>query len=141
MAEKITAAFIIQIAGKPVENVEKALNVVLDKLKAEKDNFKVVSSDVGKPELDEETTLYGGFLEVSAKFENASKLLAFIVDYTPSSIEVEDPEKIVMNNNDFSGILNDVSALMLKTQNENRNLRAYAHSLNKKMAELEGSKK
>lgn len=141
MVEKITVAFIIQIAGKPVENVEKALNAVLDKLKGEKDNFKVISSDIGKPELDEETTLYSGFLEITAKFEDSSKLLAFIVDYTPSSIEVEDPEKIIMNNNDFSGVLNDLSALMLKTTNENRNLRAYVHNLNKKMAELEASKK
>lgn len=141
MTEKITATFIIQIAGKPVDNVEKALNIVLDKLKAENDKFKVINSDIEKPELDEETTLYSGFLEVTAKFENASKLLSFIVDYTPSSIEVEDPEKIVMNNNDFTNVLNEVSALMLKTINENRNLRAYVHTLNKKMTELEGSKK
>lgn len=130
MAENIKIRFIIQIGGKPVENVQNALNHVLEKLKSEKDKFKIIESEIEKPILDNETTLYTGFIEVLAKFTNTKDIMNFILDYTPTSIEVEDPEEIVINNNDFSNILNDMSNFMLAHQSEIRNLRAHIHNLN-----------
>ncbi len=133
MEEKIKGRFIIQIAGKPVENVEKALNVVLDKLKSEKENFKVLDSDIAEPELDEESSLYSGFIDIELRFSDISKLFGFIIDYTPNSIEIEDPEKITFTNSDLSNILNDVSHIVLGTQMQLRNLNAQVHMLNKKL--------
>lgn len=140
MSEKITARFIIQIAGKPVENVEKALKIVEEKLKAEK-RFKVVESEILEPELDEKSTLYSGLIEVLARFENAQSVLEFIIDYTPNSIEIEDPEKIVFDNASFTGILNDFSSSILRMTHQVRTLNANIHFLDKKVKELEGKKK
>lgn len=138
---KITARFIIQIAGKPVENVNKALNIVLDKLKTENEKFKVIESDLFEADLDEKTTLYAGFIEVVAKFSDSKNILDFILDYTPTSIEIEDPEKIEIDAHSFTTILNDFSSHLIDNQTQIRKLSANLHYLNNKLKELEGSKK
>jgi len=133
MTKKITARFIIQIAGKPVENVEKALNHVLDNLKNEDKRFKLIDSVIENPELDDETTLYSGFLDITAKFVDVKSILEFILDYTPTSIEIEHPEEIEMSNDILTGVLNDMSNFILTSQNEIRKLRAQVHILNDKL--------
>lgn len=140
MVEKIVARFIIQIAGKPVENVDRALKLVLSKIKEDK-AFKVIESHIGEPELEDETTLYAGFLEVVIKFAEFNKILDFILDYTPSSIEVEEPSEITFDAPDLTAVLNDMSSAILKSVNQVRNLNAHVHILNKKVKELEGRKK
>jgi len=127
---KIKVRFIIQIAGKPVENVQKALEHVLGKLKEETEKFNIVESHIEKPELDDKSTLYSGFIEVLAVFKDSTHILEFILDYTPTSVEVEEPEEIKLNNSDFTGILNDFSQNILNHQSEIRNLRAQIHMLN-----------
>ncbi|MCA9495748.1 MAG: hypothetical protein KC589_02300 [Nanoarchaeota archaeon] len=141
MAEKIDARFIIQIAGKPIENVEKALKHVLEKLKGEKEKFKVIESDIEEAEYDEETKLYSGFIDVMARFSDSKSILEFILDYTPTSIEIESPENLKLSSNDMTGILNDMTNFILGTQNKIRQLNAYVHMQNKKIEELEGKKK
>ena len=131
MAKKITARFIIQIAGKPVENVEKALNLVLDKIKKE-NKYSLVDSLIEEPEYDEKSTLYSGFMEVTLKFDKTIDILDFIVDYTPNSVEIEDPEKIEFNTQELTGVLNDFTGKILGSQDKIRKLNAHIHMLNKK---------
>ncbi len=136
MAKKINARFIIQIAGKPVENVQKALEVIVDKIKESKD-YKVLESEIIEPELDDKTTLYSGLIELSIKFENAQDILGFIVDFTPNSVEIEEPEEITMDNNELTAILNDMSSKLLESQTKIRQLNAYVHMQNQKLAGFE----
>ncbi len=131
MAQKIEARFIIQIAGKPVENVEKALNLVLEKLKNEKEKFKLMEHDIAEPEFDEKSTLYSGFIEVLIKFSEVKEMLSFVVDYTPSSIVIEEPEKITIDNDEMTGILNDMSHIILSMHSQIRKLNAHIHFMNK----------
>ncbi len=133
MAKKIVARFIIQIGGKPMENVQKALEHILDKLKSESDKFKIIDAELEKPELNEDSSLYVGFIEVSAEFKDSQSIMNFILDYTPVSIEVESPELIELENSDFSSVLNDMTNFILAYQNEIRKLRAQVHILNKKL--------
>ena len=137
MAQKIEARFIIQIGGKPLENVEKALKVVLKKLEDEK-KFKLIESDIGEAELDEKSTLYLGFLDVLVKFDDPRDILEFIVDYTPTSVEVESPDNIKMNNDDLTAVLNDMSNFILKAGHNIRSMRAQMHVMQE---QLEKSKK
>jgi len=132
MVKKVIVRFIIEIGGKPVENVDKALNLVLNKLKDEKKKFKVLDSHLESPELDDKTTLYMGFIEVSVKFKDTSEILAFILDYTPTSVEIEEPETIELNAQDFTGILNDMSTSVLNLNNKIRQLNAHIHMMKKK---------
>ena len=133
MTDKIVARFIIEIAGKPVENVEKALNLVLDKIKSEKKRFKLVESHIGEPELNEETTLYDGFLDIEIKFSEVKELMNFIMDYTPTSVEVVEPDTIKFDLVDINDFLNTYSASLLELHGKLRNLNAHIHFLNKKL--------
>jgi len=139
MAQKITARFMLQIAGKPVENVEKALEVVLQKIKDSSD-WKFLEGEILEPEFDEKTTLFSGLIEVLLKFDEAEKLLGFIVDYTPNSVEVESPEKISFDIAGFNGILNDMSSKFLNMAMQLRQANAGLHYLNNKVKELEAKK-
>ncbi len=137
MAKKIEGRFIIQIAGKPLINVEKALNFVLENLKKEKTKFKVIDSEIVEPELDEETTLYSGFIDVAIKFEEVKELLDFVFEYTPNSVVIEEPAEIEIEIASFNGVLNDISGHVLNLNSEIRNLRAQVHYLNKQISEAQ----
>ena len=114
MGSKITARCIIQIAGRPVETVKKALDTVVAKIKEDK-KIKVIEESIDKPILDKESNLYSGFIELLIKFEDPRTILGFIADYTPSSIEVEEPSSLKFDSADFTEILNDMSLILLKT--------------------------
>lgn len=135
MVQTINARFIIQIAGKPKENVDKALHGVLNKLKSNSDKFKILETELVESDLDEKTTLYAGFIEVLAKFADVKNILEFIADYTPTSIEIEDPSTLKFDSSIFTGVLNDVSNLILRYQSEVRNLKAHLYVLDKKLKE------
>lgn len=130
---KITARFIIEIAGKPQENVQKALERFKDDFEKEKDLFKLISCEIEEPELSEESKLYSGFLEVDAKFKDVSSLLNFVADYTPTSIEIEEPEELTLDSFELAGVLNDVSAMVLKSNVERHKLRYHVNYLQKQL--------
>lgn len=139
MGKSITARFMLQVAGKPVENVEKALELVLKKIEESKD-WKFLEGEIVDPELDDETTLYSGLIEVLLKFESVEKLMGFIVDYTPNSVEVEDPETLTFDIASFNSILNDMSSKFLNVAMELRKANAGLHFLNNKLKKLESEK-
>ena len=135
---KIIARFIIEIAGKPVENVQKALEKFKEQFKKEKVSFKVTEIDLEKPVLNEESKLYSGFLDMEAKFEDIGKLLAFIIDYTPTSVEIVEPSDIKFDSAELSATLNDMSTNLLKTNIE---LMKYKQAASQMFRELEALKK
>lgn len=127
----------IQIAGKPVDNVQKALEMVLGKLKEEKERFKILESEIIEPELDEETTLFSGIIEVQVRFEDVEKLMEFIVDYTPNSVEIEEPSEFEFDSVSFTAILNDMSSHMLKITSQLGQANATLHMMHNKIKDLE----
>ena len=133
MVNKIVARFIIEIAGKPVENVSKALKLVVDKLSSKENKVKLIESNIEEPELDDKTTLYYGFIEVEIKFKEVQDIFNFILDYTPTSVEVLEPENIEIGFSDLTELLNNVSQLSLNSQNTIRQLTAQVHMLNEKL--------
>lgn len=130
---KITARFIIEIAGKPQENVQKALEKFKQEFESEKDRFKVNECILEQAEFSEESQLYTGFLEVDAKFKDVSSILNFVADYTPTSIEIEDPASLELDNNEFAGVLNDVSSMLLKANVDRHKLRFQVNYLQKQL--------
>lgn len=120
---KITARFIIEISGKPQENVEKALEKFKNQFEEEKEQFTINSCSLEEPEYSEESKLYSGFLEVDAVFGDISDLLNFIADYNPTSIEIEEPSELSFDSSELAGILNDISSMILKANVEKHKLR------------------
>jgi hypothetical protein len=135
MAQNITVRFMLQVAGKPVENVNKALELVFDKIKESKD-YKFIEGEIIEPELDEKSTMYSGLIEVTLKFEKVEKLMGFIVDYTPNSVEIEDPETLKFEISEFNGVLNDMSSKFLHMAQQLRQANASLHYLHKENQKL-----
>jgi hypothetical protein len=135
MAQKITVRFMLQIAGKPVENVTKALELVFDKIK-ESNDYKFIEGEIIEPELEEKSTMYSGLIEVTLKFEKVEKLMGFIIDYTPNSVEIEDPETLKFEISEFNGVLNDMSSKFLHMAQQLRQANASLHYLHKENQKL-----
>jgi len=133
MEQNIEARCIIQIAGKPKEHVDKALHKVLETLNEEKTKFKILESELVESDLDEKTRLFAGFIEMLIKFKNVNEILLFITNYTPTSIIIESPRNLKIDSQEFTGILNDVSNMILKSQMDIRKLNAHIYSLQKQL--------
>jgi len=102
---RILARIIIEILGKPKEHVEKALRVVVDKIKEQKD-VKVIEEKLFDAEKQEE--MFSTFAELGILFKNMETLVGFCFDFMPSSVEILDPEKLSFKSNNFAGLINDL---------------------------------
>jgi hypothetical protein len=140
MSNKITARCIMQIAGRPIEPVEKALSLIVEKLKENK-AMKVIEEDISPPELDEESNLYSGIIELLIKFDDLQTMLGYISDFTPNSIEIEDPSEIKLDNVNLTEALNDMSTQLLKTNLKLRKAESMIFSLNKRLRETQENNK
>ncbi len=104
---RILARAIIEILGKPKEHVEKALRVVIGKIKEQK-GIKIVEEKLFNAEKQEE--MFSTFAELGILFENMETLVGFCFDFMPSSVEILDPEKLSFKSNNFAGLINDLLA-------------------------------
>jgi len=104
---KILTRVVIEIVGKPKEHIEKALKIVVDKIKEQKD-IKVVEEKLFDAEKQEE--MFSTFAELGVLFMDIETLIGFCFDFMPSSIEILDPEKLNFNSNEFAGLINDLLA-------------------------------
>jgi len=102
---KILTRVIIEILGKPKEHIEKALKIVVDKIK-EQEDIKVIEEKLFDAEEQEE--MFSIFAELGILFRDMQTLLGFCFDFMPSSIEILDPEKLSFNSNKFAGLINDL---------------------------------
>jgi len=104
---KILTRVIIEILGKPKEHIEKALRIVVEKIKEQKD-IKVVEEKLFDAEKQEE--MFSIFAELGVLFMDIETLVGFCFDFMPSSIEILDPQKLSFDSNDFAGLINDLLA-------------------------------
>ena len=104
---KILTRVIIEIIGKPKEHIEKALRIVVEKIKEQKD-IKVVEEKLFDAEKQEE--MFSIFAELGVLFMDIETLVGFCFDFMPSSVEILDPEKLNFNSNEFAGLINDLLA-------------------------------
>ena len=104
---KILTRVIIEIVGKPKEHVDKALRVVIDNIKEQK-NIEIVEKKLFNAEKQEE--MFSAFTELGVLFKDIQALIGFCFDFMPSSVEILDPEKLSFNSNKFAGLINDLLA-------------------------------
>lgn len=115
---------ILEIVGKPKKYVEDALKDHLNKIKADK-NF-TITKEIIEP-AEEQDGFFSTFAEIEVLTKNTTALLSLCFDYMPSSIEILEPEDLMLKNTAFSGFLNDMQArlhalntgmLQIKDQNK-----------------------
>jgi len=123
MTEKIICRAIVEIVGKPKEHVEKAIHTVIDSAKEIK-GLKVIKSDIEevKSLKDEKLSkaedkiqklsgeLFSTFAEIEFSATTLDVVASFCFDFLPSSLEIIEPERIDVNLQDVSKLMNDLLA-------------------------------
>ncbi|MBU1205071.1 MAG: hypothetical protein KKA61_04560 [Nanoarchaeota archaeon] len=104
---RILTRIIIEIVGKPKEHIEKALRIVVEKIKEQRD-IKIVEEQLFNAEKQNE--MFSTFAELGILFKDIQTLMGFCFDFMPSSIEILDPKKLGFDSNNFAGLINDLLA-------------------------------
>ncbi|MFH1802617.1 MAG: hypothetical protein ABH864_04145 [archaeon] len=95
--EKIHASLILEILGRPKENIINALGSILEKMSNEK-GIKILEKNVHDPEPVEKSDLFTSFVELDVELDSVMNYLTLIFTYMPANIEITHPEKIMFNN-------------------------------------------
>ncbi len=122
--KNITSRITVEVLGSPKDHVEKALNLVIDKLKNEK-NLKVLKvKSFECKQMDNK--LWNTFADIEFETKELKKVLEVCFDYMPSTIEILEPAGLEMDTNDIADVFNDFltklhkySMVLTKLQTEN----------------------
>ena len=79
---------------------------IKDYIKQIKENYTVTSEHF--EEAIEKDGFFSTFTELEILMKNTESLILFSFDYMPASIEVLEPENLVIKNNELSGFMNDL---------------------------------
>ena len=99
---------IVEIVGGPKEHVEKAMGVVVGKLKEDK-KIKIISDKVfdAKP-LEGKHPLFSSFCELDFEVDTMKDLFGFCFDFMPSSVEIYDPTELRVKMEDVNNMFNEL---------------------------------
>ncbi|MFT4309075.1 MAG: hypothetical protein ACMXYL_01150 [Candidatus Woesearchaeota archaeon] len=107
MEKKYHGHAIMEVMGKPQEHVAETMRLLLKKAKDTKE-LEVIEHHMEEPQkVEDDSTLYSGFLEMEIKLLNMETIFGFILDYMPSSLEISDPDEINFDLSTFNGFLSD----------------------------------
>ncbi len=103
---------IIEIAGSPKKFVEDTMDLLLKDMD-DKEGMKVTKKD--KAETKEFERVFSTFTEVEVEFKNMDALTQFCFDYLPSHIEIIDPDRIELRNEELQDFMQDILIRLHKT--------------------------
>jgi len=103
---------IIEMLGAPKEHIEQTLKDYIERIKQENSDIEIIKEEFD--EATEQGKLFASFVELEIWFKNMASVMNFCMESMPSSIEILEPEKILMNTTDFSGMLNDLQGKVHK---------------------------
>ncbi len=94
----IQIQIILEVLGRPAENVQQALASVVTKLASEK-GVKVLERNFHDPSpVPNVQDLYTAFVEVTLEVESLEHYFTVLFAYMPSHVELIYPERIVLDN-------------------------------------------
>ncbi|MCF7862264.1 hypothetical protein K9M79_08570 [Candidatus Woesearchaeota archaeon] len=96
---------IIEILGKPKEYVEETLNNLLETIE-ENPDYIIVKKDISNAQ--EQETMFSQFVEVEILIKGLRKVMDFILDFMPSSVEIVQPEDLLIKADKMNYVFNDM---------------------------------
>ncbi len=106
--EKLQVRMILEILGRPPENVVQALVMLVTNLQHEP-GAKVVESTQHKPlPVKESQSLYTAFVELSLEVDSLYHLFTILYKYMPANIEISYPETSELKSQDLNVALNQL---------------------------------
>jgi hypothetical protein len=97
---------IYEIVGNPKDYVAKALDIVLDKIKAQKEII-FISEEKGETE-DAGDGLWGTYCEAEMLIKDLTTLSWMAFNFIPASIEIKAPAKLSIKDKEMTDFLNDL---------------------------------
>lgn len=138
---------IIEIAGRPPAYIREAMEVVLKGISKEKD-IEIIGKKVHKPKEVEifkqkpkpkdAKSLFSTFAEVELLVKGLGRLMGFVFDFMPSSIEITEPTYFRLDLNDANNILNDLASRLHQYDASLKRFSMENTILKKQLEELKG---
>ena len=105
---------IIEIAGKPAEHVKQVLEKLIEGFEKEKD-VKLIYKKMNETKEGEKTPgLFSAFAELEFMAKNFGRVMEFVIDYMPSSIEIVAPTDLNIKLAEANSVLNDLIGKIYK---------------------------
>ncbi len=133
---KLKVRAIIEILGSPEEHVKKTMQMILDKVKQYPDT-KILNQKMFPAEKMGDKNLWSTFTEIDMEVKNIQTLTGFSFDFMPSSLEIIEPEELLMPHHAVSDVLNDLLARLHQYDMVLKNIHAENILLKKR---IEGQK-
>lgn len=96
--EKMKVHIMVEILGRPPQNVKEALQNISTRIGAEK-GVKVLSKEIHEPiEVPDAKDLYTSFVDMDLEIDDLQAYLNILFTYMPSNIEFISPESIELKN-------------------------------------------
>jgi len=107
--EKIHANIVLEIMGRPPENVKEALQTLAVKIASEK-GIIIKSKTIHEPiPVEGSKDLFTSFVELSLEIESIPILTTLLFNYMPSHVEVVSPQSLTLSNADFDDLSNNLT--------------------------------
>ena len=94
---KIKASMMMEILGRPAENVSEALRNIVTSMNAE-NGVKVLEKTYHDPKPLENSDLFTAFVEVDVELDGIEYYFGMLFAYMPSNVEIIEPEKMSFTN-------------------------------------------
>ncbi|MFH0961477.1 MAG: hypothetical protein V1820_02230 [archaeon] len=134
MAEKpeIDARLIIEAQGAPKEKVEEAIKKLISALE-EQEGAKVYEKKF--TETEERDEFFSNLADVGMKFKDFETLLSIVLNFGPSAIVVNSPQKVEVSAGEIQNIVGDVSAILHTIAQENAVLKIQNRAMFQRLRE------
>ena len=104
--ERLQIRIILEILGRPKENVTEALSSLVAKLGSE-NGIKILEKTLHEPKpVKDSKDLFTAFTEAVLELDSLDNYFGILFAYMPSHIELIHPEKLSLSNFDFNDIGN-----------------------------------
>lgn len=108
--EKLQANIILEILGKPKENVSSALQTLVAKLGNEP-GVKIIDQVIHPVvKVKESKELFTSFAEITLELGSLDNYFGILFAYMPSNIELVSPERIALKNDELNVLANKLAA-------------------------------
>ncbi len=137
----IAAVMILEAIGKPPEHLTEALENLIKEIEKEK-GVTILTKKINEPVLmKDQKDFYTTFAEIEVEVEEILHIAVLMFKYMPAHIEIISPELIVLTNNGWNDILNELTRRLHGYDEVARVIQVEKNILEKKLRELLNDKK
>jgi len=105
----VAAILVLEMIGRPPEHMVKTLQKLIKEMDEEK-GVRVIEKKIKEPiEIEDQKGFYSTFAEVEVEAEEIMHIAMLMFKYMPSNVEIIEPELIVLQNNSWNDILNELT--------------------------------